>query len=465
MSYAGAATLRLHDHGSIDVLNSYPQFQNVSVVPTVQIAAIEAMLASNGDWREFTVRTTTSTASGTQSSNGSGHLSLTDALGAEIARVGIGANFSQHAWTRTQDLSALSLKEDTFITARVPLSTLPSGSAKRRVIAELSQRAFRTTVTGGGPPLAFAGPDLTVECASPLGTSVQIDGSQSSDPDGDSLTYKWTSDRGRIESFRPVVTGLFPLGATHVALQVSDGVLQPSADALTVAVVDTLPPVLTCPPSITVECSATGGTPATDPAIASFLHGASSIDRCEGELAVGNDAPKFFPKGRTVVTFSTGDSSGNQSRCSSDLIVRDSIPPVVTCKVGTETLWPPDHRLINVHLAFKARDICDPNPETAIRTTSDENPSQEEGSGGSVHCPDADLEGNQALLLRSERSGRGDGRVYAVTVLATDDASNTGTCTIPVRVPHDRKRPIAGDSGQAFDAATCGPSFAGNGNK
>jgi hypothetical protein len=42
--------------------------------------------------------------------------------------------------------------------------------------------------------------------------------------------------------------------------------------------------------------------------------------------------------------------------------------------------------------------------------------------------------------LRAERSGSGQGRVYTVTITASDLSGNQSTATVDVRVPHDRRK-------------------------
>jgi len=43
-----------------------------------------------------------------------------------------------------------------------------------------------------------------------------------------------------------------------------------------------------------------------------------------------------------------------------------------------------------------------------------------------------------SFLLRAERSGQGDGRVYTIVYRATDSAGNSGLAAAYVRVPKHR---------------------------
>src|SRR5262249_42700881 len=94
-----------------------------------------------------------------------------------------------------------------------------------------------------------AGDDVTVECAGPDGTTVQLDGSGSSDVDGQALTFTWTSPSFpsgvTLSGTTPVVTTPpLPLGTHVITLTVADGVDGSAPDEVVVTVRDTTPPVL-----------------------------------------------------------------------------------------------------------------------------------------------------------------------------------------------------------------------------
>jgi hypothetical protein len=95
------------------------------------------------------------------------------------------------------------------------------------------------------PPVANAGPDQTVSLSGSPVAHVQLDGSASSDPDSDPLTYSWTVD-GALGPIDAVAQPTVDLGiGTHAAhLTVSDGFFTSTAD-VTITVVDPSPPVVT----------------------------------------------------------------------------------------------------------------------------------------------------------------------------------------------------------------------------
>lgn len=116
-------------------------------------------------------------------------------------------------------------------------------------------------------------------------------------------------------------------------------------------------------------------------------------------------------------------------------VAEDTTPPEVACRLVTNSLWSPNHKLVDVGLDFDVVDDQDADPSVRVFVYSDE-PESAAGSGNFEY--DAFLESDSnvidALWLRAERSGRGDGRVYLIVVTATDASGNVGfdCCTVTV---------------------------------
>jgi len=112
------------------------------------------------------------------------------------------------------------------------------------------------------------------------------------------------------------------------------------------------------------------------------------------------------------------------------------------------TLWPPNHRLVEVGIQGLAAPGGAPVAVAVTGVRQDE-PVNARGDGNTA--PDAFLSGGTAGL-RAERSGGGDGRVYHVDFTAT---SGGRSCqgSVQVCVPHDQGQGAACvDQGPLFDS-------------
>jgi len=130
----------------------------------------------------------------------------------------------------------------------------------------------------------------------------------------------------------------FPLGRTTVTCNAADSHGNTGSASFSVSVVDTTKPNLVVPASRSVYATTEAGIPASDPAAAAFLSGATAVDLVDPHPAISNNAPALFAVGTTVVTFTATDASGNAVSKQASLEVLPLPPP------GTPQLPPPPPR-------------------------------------------------------------------------------------------------------------------------
>ncbi len=94
-----------------------------------------------------------------------------------------------------------------------------------------------------GPPVADAGPDRTVAAGPACLADVQLNGTASSDPDNDPLTFAWTGPGFTASGSTPTVT--LGLGVFPITLAVDDGKGGTASDEVVISVQDTSPPEIT----------------------------------------------------------------------------------------------------------------------------------------------------------------------------------------------------------------------------
>lgn len=113
------------------------------------------------------------------------------------------------------------------------------------------------------------------------------------------------------------------------------------------------------------------------------------------------------------------------------------------------SVWPPNHKMTPIAIAG----ITDPNDDaltiTITGVTQDE---PVDGLGDGDTSPDAVVDGAN-VLLRLERAGNGNGRVYEIRFTADDGDGGACSGSVKVTVPYSRNQADpAVDDGQVYNS-------------
>ena len=335
-----------------------------------------------------------------------------------------------------------------------------------------------TVVSVNNPPTADAGDDGTVK----EGAVATLDGSNSFDPEGDTpLEYLWTQTGGPAVTLSdntevsPTFTAPTGIGSIlEFELEVGDGKETSQPDEVKITIVENSQPVADAGPDQTVD----EGSPVA-------LNGNGSSDP-DGDglafdwtepVALDDDmvstptftAPSAGPGG-SALTFSlvvTDDDPVNPKSSTADQVVINvrNINDPPSCDLaravcpdskikGNDScmIWPPNHKLVEVNI----EGVTDADAEYNNVTLQITGVTQDEpvnGGGDGDTGPDAVIQDNSetdSVLIRAERSGNNNGRVYQVNFTASDSFESCDG-SVTVGVPHDRKdTPV--DDGQNFDS-------------
>lgn len=342
-----------------------------------------------------------------------------------------------------------------------------------------------TIVNVNHTPVADAGADQSVAEGSPVG----LHGEASFDPDGDEtqpgFTYTWVQTEGT-----PLVTltGANTKNPTFAAPYLGSGGAPGVVATLTfeLRVDDGFPPDAPAPgftfanvvDSVTVHITNVNNVPAADAGAdqtvdehgAVLLNASASSDpdgdslshawtQISGPAVALIDATTASPSftapftspGGTDLTFAVTVNDGYGGLSTDTLVVHvqniNDPPLAIAARPTVAVLWPPNHGLVSVGITG----VSDPNNNATISITGVTQDEPTNGLGDGDTAIDAVISADGGtVLLRAERAGNGNGRVYRVSFTASDPEGSVSGVVI-VTVPHSAKKPAI-DSGQMFDS-------------
>ena len=235
-------------------------------------------------------------------------------------------------------------------------------------------------------PVANAGPDQTRNA----GTTIQLDGTASTDPDSDPLTFTWS----QLSGLPVTLSNVHSATPTFVGPQVSSST------------------------TLTFQLLVDDG-----------LGGTASADVNVTLLPV--DAPPLC----------THAKAHPQRLWPPDHKLAD---------VKIVGVTDPDSRKVTLTVTHVTQD--EPVGCIARRGSRDYDEDDDETRGCRHTTPDAIIHQDGHVALRAERREHGNGRVYHITFQADDGAGGQCTGQVTVCVPHDRHHPICVDDSQRYDA-------------
>ncbi len=320
-----------------------------------------------------------------------------------------------------------------------------------------------TVVTVNHPPVANAGLDQTVNATGPGGTSVQLDGSKSSDPDGDVLSYVWKDELGNVVGSTAVVQVTVQVGVHTFTLTVTDpGNLSSTAKTVITVQAVNHPPVAVASADQTLECTRQAmpvmldGSKSSDPDgdVLTFVW-KNEAGNVVGTTAVVQVTPAM---GTHTFTLTVTDTGGLSSTAATRVSVRDTTVPAIQVTLSPNALWSPNHKLVQITATVDASDSCDANPAVVlVSITSNE---ADEGLGDGDEPNDIQAVGGgpipfgtdvRSFLLRAERSGMGTGRIYTVTYMVRDASGNQSSAAAQVFVGSQTTNPATRRWGRDSD--------------
>ncbi|MCM3124191.1 MULTISPECIES: DUF4350 domain-containing protein [unclassified Mesobacillus] len=149
-----------------------------------------------------------------------------------------------------------------------------------------------------------------------------------------------------------------------------------------------------------------------------------------GEWTVYSDALQLTTDGIYKIEYHSVDGAGNVEETKMKEFKIDQTAPELSVSVDKPTLLVPNHKLVDIKALLDYSDATSGISTVVLEsiTVNEANADSSDISGALYKTLDTDF------ALRSERNGKGNGRIYTITYLATDQAGNTTEAQATVTV-------------------------------
>jgi len=138
------------------------------------------------------------------------------------------------------------------------------------------------------------------------------------------------------------------------------------------------------------------------------------------------------------VSSSTSDPNTNNNSATATTTVSNPPPTITGASANPSVLRPPNHRLVDVTVNYNVTDNCPLPPNSCTLSVTSNEPVN--GSGDGDTSPDWVILDAHHVQLRAERAGKGNGRIYTITITCIDSGGNSSSKSVTVSVPHDQGR-------------------------
>jgi len=308
------------------------------------------------------------------------------------------------------------------------------------------------------PPNADAGEDITI--TSEEVTNTVIAGTALDEDPDDNLEYRWKEGEVVLMDWTPVGENgdcLLNLEAisigvgTHtLTLEVTDGE-DTAADDMQLTILNSPPNAAPNGGGVfEINEEVTLGGYVSDFDGDQWMEGTNVLFLCTVQTINGGtlvELPEYaisnLSLGIHTIVLQVDDGVNEPESGEITVEIVDTTPPTLAPTANKTVLWPPNHKMADIVVEANVSDNSGLPVTLNASITSNE---PIDGTGQGDKSPDwtepvIDQEnGIITFQLRAERSGKGSGRVYTITITAADTSNNSTTANIEIMAPHDKRK-------------------------